>query len=246
MLQFSMMSNMFILQTFKKMSKFSAVMFFLQMFHKMSKFSEVMPILMPKIKQFSLATMHRPNQAAIQSLEIPTIELKAQRYLVMPSLQDRVAQWLLSDDKEMDASPTRPKPNSQKMQMAWRRMVLHSIRIYVDILMQSAADYLVSRNQGTIVTSVPQAAKQSKKDAQTETKVLRGIGRPLPRSTASKEWQFEPSACMHSKDLLCQRGSKNNFWWTCLGCGSRCQRLEWEIDQQENSKGRVGLGHCHV
>jgi hypothetical protein len=126
------------------------------------------------------------------------------------------------------------------MQMAWRRMVLHSIRIYVDILMQSAADYLVSRNQGTIVTSVPQAAKQSKKDAQTETKVRRGIGRPLPRSTASKEWQFEPSACVHSEDLLRQRGSKNNFWWTCLGCGSRWQRLEWEMDQQENSKGRAG------
>jgi hypothetical protein len=77
----------------------------------------------------------------------------------MPSLQDRVAQWLLSDDKEMDASPPRPKPSSQKMLMAWRRMVLHLIRIYVDIL----------RNQGTIVTNVPLTAQQSKKDDKAET-----------------------------------------------------------------------------
>ena len=26
------------------------------------------------------------------------------------------------------------------------------------------------------------------------------------------------------------------FWWTCLGCGSRWQRLEWEMDQVENAK----------
>lgn len=115
---------------------------------------------MPKIKQFSLATTHRPNPAAVQSLEIPAIKFQVQRRPVMPSLQDRVAQWLLSDDKEMDASPPRPKPSSEKMLMAWRRMVLHSIRIYVDILMQSAADYLVSRNQGTIVTNVPLTAQQ--------------------------------------------------------------------------------------
>jgi hypothetical protein len=143
---------------------------------------------MPKIKQFSLATAHRPNPAAVQSLEIPAIKFQVQRRQAMSSLQERLSQWNLSDDKEMDASPPRPKPSSQKMLMAWRRMVLHSLRIYVDILMQSAADYLVSRNQGTIVTNVPLTAQQSKKDNKAETKVRRGIGRPLPRSTASKEW----------------------------------------------------------
>ena len=86
--------------------------------------------------------------------------------------------------------------------------------------------------------------KQSKKDAQTETKVRRGIGRPLPRSTASKEWQFEPSACVHSEEPVAPARVEEQFlvdlpWMrqplaeTGVGDGptGEFQRSSWVIDR---------------
>ena len=42
--------------------------------------------------------------------------------------------------------------------------------------------------------------------------------------------------CAHEEDQLRQRGSKDSYWWTCLQCGSRWQRLEWEPDHEINTE----------
>ena len=69
---------------------------------------------------------------------------------------------------------------------------------------------------------------------QQTAKVRRGIGQPFPRSKACKAWPKEPLDCAHEEDQLRQRGSKDSFWWTCLQCGRRWQRVEWEPDQEIN------------
>ena len=180
----------------------------------------------------------RPTSAAI-GFKIPNSLIYHLALLMPPkTLQDRVAGWLVADDKEMAESPIRAHRNAlQKIYAAWCRMVIMVFRTYLEIIQQSAADYLVSRNQGTMA-SLPsrEPPATSKKQSKTESRVRRGIGQPLPRSTASKEWQFEPSTCAHAEEMLRQRGSKQMFWWTCLGCGSRWQRLEWEMDHVENTK----------
>ena len=65
--------------------------------------------------------------------------------------------------------------------------------------------------------------------------IRRGIGQPLSRSVACKTWHAEPAACAHSDDKLRQRAGRGHFWWTCLDCGSRWERLEAQQDRQINA-----------
>ena len=90
---------------------------------------------------------------------------------------------------------------------------------------------------------MPKAKNKGKTpaDQKKTSKVRRGIGQPLPRPKACKDWPKEPLQCAHEEDQLRQRGSKDSYWWTCLQCGSRWQRLEWEPDH-EISAGAASSG----
>jgi len=181
------------------------------------------------VQPADISSSKRSQEFQLADLRVPQV--------ADASLQDRVAAWLVADDQEMAESPIRAHRSAlQKIYAAWRRMIIMVFRTYLEILQQSAADYLVSRNQGTVVSMPKHDLPVDKKSTKPEGRVRRGIGQPLPRSTASKEWQYEPSSCAHAEEMLRQRGSKQMFWWTCLGCGSRWQRLEWEMDQVENAK----------
>ena len=197
---------------------------------------------MPKIKQFSLATTHRPNPAAVQSLEIPAIKFQVQRRPVMPSLQDRVAQWLLSDDKEMDASPPRPKPSSEKMLMAWRRMVLHSIRIcgHPHAVCGRLPGEQEPRHDRHQCSSDSRQHSKARRTTRPRPRCVEELGDHCLAQRPQKNGSSSHRPVCAAKTCCASEGRKNNFWWTCLGCGSRWQRLEWEMDQQENTKGRAG------
>ena len=78
---------------------------------------------------------------------------------------------------------------------------------------------------GTGKAEVPQKARM----------IRRGIGQPLSRSVACKTWHAEPAVCAHSDDKLRQRAGRGHFWWTCLDCGSRWERLEAQQDRQINA-----------
>ena len=153
------------------------------------------------------------------------------------AMQKRVTQWLLAQNEDMPDPVPKKKSPPEKLVQAWRRMVLATIRLYLEVMLQSVTDYLTSRNRGTMA-KLPKAKKdkslvpaESKKTA----KVRRGIGQPLPRSKACKSWPKEPLDCAHEESQLRQRGSKDSFWWTCLQCGSRWQRVEWEPDMELNA-----------
>ncbi|CAL1150714.1 unnamed protein product, partial [Cladocopium goreaui] len=153
------------------------------------------------------------------------------------AMQKRVTQWLLAQNEDMPDPVPKKKSPPEKLMQAWRRMVLATIRLYLEVMLQSVTDYLTSRNRGTMA-KLPKAKKdkslvpaESKKTA----KVRRGIGQPLPRSKACKSWPKEPLDCAHEESQLRQRGSKDSFWWTCLQCGSRWQRVEWEPDMELNA-----------
>eukprot|EP00435_Cladocopium_sp_Y103_P070861 s172_g36.t1 len=152
------------------------------------------------------------------------------------AMQKRVTQWIADQDKEMPDPVPKKKSPPEKLLMAWRRMVLATIRLYMEIMLQTVTDYLTSRNRGTIA-KLPKAKSKDKAvvDQKKTAKVRRGIGQPLPRSKACKDWPKEPLDCAHEEDQLRQRGSKDSYWWTCLQCGSRWQRVEWEPDHEVNT-----------
>ena len=75
---------------------------------------------------------------------------------------------------------------------------------------------------------------EREKERQKNRVIRRGIGQPLSRSVACKTWQFEPAKCVHPDDHLRQRAGRGHFWWTCLACGSRWERLEASADKAIN------------
>ena len=118
----------------------------------------------------------RPTTAAVGLKNTnPWIYLLLTVAMPPKTLQDRVAEWLVSDDQDMAESPVRlHRAALQKIYAAWRRKVLMAFRTYLEIIQQSAADYLVSRNQGTFATMPGRAPLASKKSVKTESRVRMG------------------------------------------------------------------------
>ena len=62
-------------------------------------------------------------------------------------MQKRVTRWLMAQNEDLpDPVPKRKTP-VEKLEMAWRRMVLATIRLYLEVMLQSVTDYLTSREK---------------------------------------------------------------------------------------------------
>lgn len=78
----------------------------------------------------------------------------------------------------------------------------------------------------------------AEKAAQAEKqKIRRGIGRPLTRSTACKAGSEPAASRGEPRSHMRHRAGRGQFWWTCLGCGSRRARLEAAADAPLNEQG---------
>lgn len=152
----------------------------------------------------------------------------------------RISKWLSEDDQQdaQASSSGKKRTPPEKLVSYWRRMVMMVMRVYMDVLMQSAMDYLMSRNQpiknAKNKDKKGNGSKDKSKPPASLGKVRRGIGNPLPRSRAHVQWHCEPKDCAHEEDRLRQRGAKDSFWWTCLDCGARWERVEWSPDKKVN------------
>ena len=185
-------------------------------------------------KQFPLALQafrcRQPSQLPfLQSWLV----VQANRLDLFSSMQSRIAGWLYKSDQESQQAPRRR--NSKKLEAAWARMVQMTVRMLISVICQSAMDHLMNRNKYPAVASTRVTEKETKsKKTKGDGRIRRGIGRPLKRSTACATWRYTPSECQRDDDKLRQRGSKDQFWWTCLDCGSRWERVEWQADEQIN------------
>lgn len=165
--------------------------------------------------------------------------LKSQVFFATTMI-NRISKWLSEDDRQdaQASSSGKKRTPPEKLVSYWRRMVMMVMRVYMDVLMQSAMDYLMSRNQpiknAKSKDKKGNGSKDRSKAAANQGKVRRGIGNPLPRSRAHVQWNFEPKDCVHDEDRLRQRGAKDSFWWTCLDCGARWERVEWAPDKKVN------------
>lgn len=100
-------------------------------------------------------------------------------------------------------------------------------------MQQMVLDYVIKRNTGSSMPSNPAPVEQKPQKSDVHT-IRRGIGKPLSRSTTCTNWPSQPLECAHVADRLRQRGTKGCFWWTCLDCGSRWERVEWQADAEVN------------
>eukprot|EP00435_Cladocopium_sp_Y103_P025586 s406_g6.t1 len=116
------------------------------------------------------------------------------------AMQKRVAKWFADEDAEIPTASKAKKTPPERLANNWRRMVLLTLRVYMDIMFQTVVDYLTSRNNGTIANLPPAKKDKSQPAPKNAAKVRRGIGQPLPRSKACKEWPCEPLECAQDED----------------------------------------------
>lgn len=150
---------------------------------------------------------------------------------------NRLTQWRAREDEE-DLQTPKPRCMGQaKTLSAWHRLALKIVTLIIHSTRQSAMDYLLNKSKTPVAkaksTSTPK--KETKTKQVGDGKVRRGLGQELPRSKANKTWAQEPTTCAHDEDKLRMRAGRGQHWWTCLDCGARWQRLEWEMDKALNT-----------
>eukprot|EP00913_Durusdinium_trenchii_P021790 g20473.t1 len=127
-----------------------------------------------------------------------------------------------------------------KPQMAearWKRLVLAVMLIFKNMRNELVMEYLTQRQEIDLPDFEDDRKKHVKSQSAdpTQWKVRMGIGKPLSRSVAQKSWQRDPDSCPHPEDQLRHRAGRGHFWYTCLGCGSRWERLQLPEDPAASS-----------
>eukprot|EP00971_Amphidinium_carterae_P352038 6492395-Amphidinium_carterae.2 len=89
----------------------------------------------------------------------------------------------------------------------------------------------VVASKSTKATSVP-----------SPLRVLSGqaVGAELTVSTG-RYGSADPAVCGHPNQQLKPRANAKTKWWTCLACGMRFQRFQWQ-DQPPHAQEKMGMG----
>ncbi|CAK8993884.1 unnamed protein product [Durusdinium trenchii] len=159
------------------------------------------------------------------------------------TMQSRILECIVKEEQQeakVKKESKKPLLSTQQRVNAWQRMVRMILWMIGNANVEYAANYLMTRHS---ISELQHEADEREKarlelerqKAQKARMIRRGIGQPLSRSVACKTWHAEPAACAHSDDKLRQRAGRGHFWWTCLDCGSRWERLEAQQDRQINA-----------
>ncbi|CAK9075796.1 Uncharacterized protein SCF082_LOCUS36656 [Durusdinium trenchii] len=165
------------------------------------------------------------------------------RSTIAITMQSRILECIVKEEQQeakVKKESKKPLLSTQQRVNAWQRMVRMILWMIGNANVEYAANYLMTRHS---ISELQHEADEREKarlelerqKAQKARMIRRGIGQPLSRSVACKTWHAEPAACAHSDDKLRQRAGRGHFWWTCLDCGSRWERLEAQQDRQINA-----------
>ncbi|CAK9024323.1 Uncharacterized protein SCF082_LOCUS16580 [Durusdinium trenchii] len=156
--------------------------------------------------------------------------------LDMSALRNRAAQIL----KEPEPQPEKKKTPQDRTMMAetrWKRLVLAIFVLFKSMRTELTMEYLTRRQDIYELETEEDRKKHVKtKSADPAQWTLRmQIGKPLSRSVAQKTWAKDPDDCKHPEDQLRHRAGRGHFWYTCLGCGSRWERLSQPAEATSSS-----------
>ena len=155
--------------------------------------------------------------------------------MIMSALRDRAAQILKEPGQPQERKKVLDKP--QMAEARWKRLILAVMLIFKNMRNELVMDYLTQRQEIDLPDFEDDRKKRVKSQSAdpTQWKVRMGIGKPLSRSVAQKSWQRDPDSCPHPEDQLWHRAGRGHFWYTCLGCGSRWERLQLPEDPAASS-----------
>ena len=116
---------------------------------------------------------------------------------------------------------------AERAQRSWRRLMIALFLTISSIRQEMVTEYLhrrIPQPEDTEKTKEPKEPARKTKDP--NYKIRQAIGAPLTRSTAQKSWNKTVDECIHEEEYLRHRASKGHYWFTCLQCGGRWERLE--------------------
>ena len=125
-----------------------------------------------------------------------------------------------------DIAYTRSTAREQRACQAWKRMIITILMLLRNTRQEMLMEYLTQRIPEPEETKPLENKRKKNKGLDPEAKVRVGIGKPLSRSVAEKEWNYAVEDCERDPDYLTHRAGRGHFWFTCLQCGARWERLE--------------------
>lgn len=128
--------------------------------------------------------------------------------------------------KSEAAGPISP-PSQSKPATTRRRLVLALLMMMSNTRHTMAMEYLLKKPiQAPAEDEDQKDIKKDRKSKDPKSVVRQAIGKPLSRSKAQTAWNREVSECIHEEEYLRHRAGKGHFWYTCLQCGGRWERLQ--------------------
>ena len=137
-----------------------------------------------------------------------------------------------SDEEEQAPTIKQRERKAERALTSWKRVVLR-----VGFALTSLSRSRVLSRWKEIQAEVESAAQQSAPET-TAKKPRKGQGQPrrddltfvgLPlRPSVARQWPLATAECPHTQYLQAGGGRRGNtamFWWTCLGCGARWERV---------------------
>ena len=162
----------------------------------------------------------RPNDPPRRSLPVETYSLFGQN-------EDETE----SDEEERPPTTRQRARKKERAEAGWRRVVLRM----GFTLTQLSRSRVLSRwkevqaeVESAAQPSAPTTTAQKPRNGQAPRRDdLTFVGLPLRPSTA-RQWPLASGECPHTQYLQAgggRRGPTAMFWWTCLGCGARWERV---------------------
>ena len=111
---------------------------------------------------------------------------------------------------------------------AWKRMTLALFRILRTVCDEMVLEYVTKKKERfeVLTPAAPSSSSTTGRRRFEMNKVRMGIGKQLSRSKAQKNWNHSMEDCTHEAKYLRHRAGRGRYWWTCLQCGCRWERIE--------------------
>ena len=128
---------------------------------------------------------------------------------------------------------------TKRVLATWRRLVVALMTMLATARNQMVVDHLMNREEPE---EIPEETTQNIQQPREKKKVTKGpmaqgIGAPLRKSEAHKNFPMKIAECNHPPDALRCRGNQAMKWWVCTRCGSRWSRPEEkELENEERQK----------
>jgi len=155
------------------------------------------------------------------------------------SLRRQVEEMVEADDGwEMPPTPAMLAKRTARAVQGWYLLIMR-LMWYVAIRTKETVLAKWQNEQGKVTATttsqsnkMPAAAAKKDHKATEKGKKANMMGKPLTPS--ARNFPVARVTCKHEPEFLQAKGNKSSYWWTCMQCGSRWERLN-EADMEKEA-----------